>query len=821
DDDNSDADSRNAWLQFMVTETGTYTVQVSATTGSGDYTLTVEGASGQQAPFTVTAAVPENNAGIQNYPGTYRITLSEQVLLTSLSADDLTVNGVAATAVTVIDGNTLEFDISSADIGPDQVYTVSIAAGALQSVSGAGLEEYNAFFTTDQTPPVVNSISVGDWSVQTTDPLTISVTFSEPMDPVGLGVEDVTLTDDLGNSYNATNLIYDANTNSAQISFPSLPEGAYIWSLLSNPTAFRDRAGLLLDGDGWGGPGGNFSSAFYVDADTQAYPVPLTAILPDGSLIYNSLVNGQFHEQGDEDTYTLEIEAGQVLTVILASDNPSLTGEIELFDPNASSLGVITASANGADAVLQTIAITETGAYSIVVRSASGDGRYRLQALLNAAKEVEVSDQNDWSAILATAQDIDLSFIDLGHGASRGAAIGQINSPYSDPPVLFATIRASNSSDPSTLVELNPATGSIIRTIGAIGYAVNGLEYNPTRGILYGTVSSNDPSAANSLIAIDMATGAGSIIGNPGVDTLVNLTCDSSGRLFAWSQDNSALFELDPDTGNGTLLNSTDIWPNTHGLAADANNNLYLVNGGGDVYLIDSQDGSSNYLFNIGQTAHHGDFDPDSGYYFGISDTSSSASLVVVDMASQSVIASHNTGIAIHTLSFKPGVLDTAPQDLADWYSVSLPGGQSSTITLSRNDRTLPGSVELELYNATGDLLATGSTDSTTLDRYISNFTPIADATFYLKVSGDPTGYSLVITRGADFDLELPAIQDISITDTVLGFVGGGAGTGDLGSGPSGSTGLGINLYDASGYRWDIQRNGNISDGTSDAYDGG
>ncbi|MDP2106589.1 MAG: PA14 domain-containing protein, partial [Desulfobulbaceae bacterium] len=43
----------------------------------------------------------------------------------------------------------------------------------------------------------------------------------------------------------------------------------------------------------------------------------------------------------------------------------------------------------------------------------------------------------------------------------------------------------------------------------------------------------------------------------------------------------------------------------------------------------------------------------------------------------------------------------------------------------------------------------------------------------------------------------------------------------DLGSGPSGSTGLGVNLYDASGYLWDIRSDGNINNGTSDAYDGG
>ena len=79
----------------------------------------------------------------------------------------------------------------------------------------------------------------------------------------------------------------------------------------------------------------------------------------------------------------------------------------------------------------------------------------------------------------------------------------------------------------------------------------------------------------------------------------------------------------------------------------------------------------------------------------------------------------------------------------------------------------------------------------------------------------------MVVTRDADFGLEIPGPdQDISVTHTVLGYVGG-LGSGDLGSGTSGTTGLGVTLFDASGFRWDIQTDGNINDGTSDAYDGG
>ena len=60
-----------------------------------------------------------------------------------------------------------------------------------------------------------------------------------------------------------------------------------------------------------------------------------------------------------------------------------------------------------------------------------------------------------------------------------------------------------------------------------------------------------------------------------------------------------------------------------------------------------------------------------------------------------------------------------------------------------------------------------------------------------------------------------------TLTQTVLGRVSA-TGSGSYGDGSGGDPiGLSTNLFDSQGYRWDIQRDGNINDGTSDAYDGG
>jgi hypothetical protein len=60
--------------------------------------------------------------------------------------------------------------------------------------------------------------------------------------------------------------------------------------------------------------------------------------------------------------------------------------------------------------------------------------------------------------------------------------------------------------DVSTLVEIDPATGSIVRTIGSVGYTVNGPPDDETTGVLYGTTAHLERNDPEGLITIDPAT---------------------------------------------------------------------------------------------------------------------------------------------------------------------------------------------------------------------------------------------------------------------------------------------------------------------------
>ncbi|MGZ4865944.1 MAG: hypothetical protein ACXV7C_01890, partial [Candidatus Angelobacter sp.] len=82
-------------------------------------------------------------------------------------------------------------------------------------------------------------------------------------------------------------------------------------------------------------------------------------------------------------------------------------------------------------------------------------------------------------------------------------------------PVLLGTLGACDNLvqggpciHTSTLVEIDPRTGALVRTIGPVGYTVNGLAWDMTSDKLYATTAVGDTSF-HGLITIDPNTGQG------------------------------------------------------------------------------------------------------------------------------------------------------------------------------------------------------------------------------------------------------------------------------------------------------------------------
>lgn len=181
----------------------------------------------------------------------------------------------------------------------------------------------------------------------------------------------------------------------------------------------------------------------------QPLPIPFSPVGPAGSLIYASSSTADI-EADDTDSFTAEVDAGQTLSVVVTTD-VTLQARVELLDPSNSAIATATASASGESVVLNTLATTSSGTYTVNVEGESGTiGDYSVKVLLNAAVELEPHGGagND---SLGSAQDLDMSFLNLGAGsAQRGAVIGSLDE--SEARDLGSTLNRTGNEPPPALL---------------------------------------------------------------------------------------------------------------------------------------------------------------------------------------------------------------------------------------------------------------------------------------------------------------------------------------------------------------------------------
>jgi hypothetical protein len=147
--------------------------------------------------------------------------------------------------------------------------------------------------------------------------------------------------------------------------------------------------------------------------------------------------------------------------------------------------------------------------------------------------------------------------------------------------------------NPATnLYVLNPTNGAIISTIGPIGFAITGLAFDPSTGVLYGSTGNASPTSPRSLVRIDTATGAGTLIGSFGVSTqtMADLTF-FGGTLYGSGSSRGALYTVNVATGLATLVGLS-------GRTSFAFGNALAANRAGNFFAA-AGDGSSLELFSV------------------------------------------------------------------------------------------------------------------------------------------------------------------------------------------------------------------------------
>lgn len=226
---------------------------------------------------------------------------------------------------------------------------------------------------------------------------------------------------------------------------------------------------------------------------------------------------------------------------------------------------------------------------------------------------------------------------------------------------LFGITIGGETDETSVLVLLSPDDGSFIETIGDVGYRLSGLEYDHVTNKLYGSTAIKDAVFPAGLIEIDMGTAAATTIGSGAGMHINNPTVNSAGEMYAWSEDGDVPIMVDPATGVASTIGG-GTGSSVHGLAFDGNDDLYFVNGGIEIYTIDTANGAATFFTDLdtdNDYAHHGDFHPETGYYWGIDDywgnnkADYTPNMIVIDMNTPAIIDSTLTTVGnLHAITF-------------------------------------------------------------------------------------------------------------------------------------------------------------------------
>ena len=250
-------------------------------------------------------------------------------------------------------------------------------------------------------------------------PFTYDVTFNDPVTPSSVTTSSLVLSG-----------ISGATVTGATV----LPGDMTVRFTIDGATTEGTLAASIASGaitDPAGNAGIAFSARYLVDIGTVAFPVPLVAVNPLGSLVYTGSTTGVINPAGDTDSFTIVLDAGQTLTADVAP-TAALQPTLTITGPDGATLGSATAAAVGKEVFLQTVPVTTAGTYTMTVGGAAGTGAYTLQIDLNAAVEAESHDgpTND---SFASAQSLDPAFASLGNTAAQARPCWAPRTPMARP----------------------------------------------------------------------------------------------------------------------------------------------------------------------------------------------------------------------------------------------------------------------------------------------------------------------------------------------------------------------------------------------------
>jgi hypothetical protein len=125
---------------------------------------------------------------------------------------------------------------------------------------------------------------------------------------------------------------------------------------------------------------------------------------------------------------------------------------------------------------------------------------------------------------------------------------------------------ATAAGGPGELYIIDAATGGVVKDVGPlkdtnnVNYAVTGMAFHPTTGVLYGSSGASDTNTSTRLLTINPATAQVTVIGlyNASGATMADLAFDSVGNLYGVASKNGPdLYSVNTTNGQATQIGDT------------------------------------------------------------------------------------------------------------------------------------------------------------------------------------------------------------------------------------------------------------------------
>ena len=460
-------------------------------------------------------------------------------------------------------------------------------------------------------------------------------------------------------------------------------------------------------------------------ASSEAEPIPALVsagfqpLSPDGSLAYVTDISGQIDSASSE-SRTFAFEAGQLLSLEIDAGS-SLFPLVLIRDPNNQILAVADTLNVGDGILLNNVEISTTGVHTIEVFDDLGlSGEFSGRLAINSAFEQESHNGVPNNSLLS-AENIDGAFNQVGAANQQRAHV--------------TGTRGADLEEDFESVELGPDWTT--ETIG-------------DQGRIRISKAAQADSGVNFLLMdreVQLIDTLNEAIWTVDLSSVTEATLEFSHARFNDEEN------LLPDSftghaeGDGVAVSEDGITWHTILNSPDTENFEWTTASVDLVALADSVGISLDSDFHIKfQQFDNGPFSSDGRGYDAIKIT---------------------TNPEIQT---------------EDWYELSLNDGQYLSLALSEFDFSVGSTIEL--YSSNETLLATSSS-SQNADQVIVNYLDVTSNglidSYYVRVIAPAENYGLLATKDLSFDKEWNSsffnAQDISSTNSALGFVDDSAGT--------------------------------------------